>query len=330
MSVFACLCFNVTFAGGWTVVASTPDAKIANPDWVPPMPTTTSYVFSETGVRAVLSQTSTLLQVNCNSSAILQALGFGSSTKKLFSLGLEENGYEYNFDIKNCSLRGNKVNPNSAGMKSLTEKQALAFADTFMQNGYLKDKAYYQIGKPFVLYRNSNGPIYPMMKDSSSSSAVSSSDIEIDPNDTGADIVPEYTSFSVLYPYLINGQEVRDQYGNRIWIQLEVSADGVMSINARLLVFKWAKRNSEKLSGDDAVRILKNWGNSPFYAQTSTPVKFTAPQRVFILFSLWRDNQNYNYLSSGIGLKSNIKVDQYAQQPYSMILSDYKIGNTVQ
>ncbi|MEI7563101.1 MAG: hypothetical protein WCJ39_05530 [bacterium] len=180
------------------------------------MPTTTSYVFSETGVRAVLSQTSTLLQVNCNSSAILQALGFGSSTKKLFSLGLEENGYEYNFDIKNCSLRGNKVNPNSAGMKSLTEKQALAFADTFMQNGYLKDKAYYQIGKPFVLYRNSNGPIYPMMKDSSSSSAVSSSDIEIDPNDTGADIVPEYTSFSVLYPYLINGQEVRDQYGNRI------------------------------------------------------------------------------------------------------------------
>jgi hypothetical protein len=96
---------------------------------------------------------------------------------------------------------------------------------------------YYQIGKAYVLYKNSNGPMYPMMKESSVGSAVAS-DIEIDTDDTGGDIAPEYTSFSILYPYLINGQEVRDQYGNRVGIQLEVSADGVMSVNARLLLFK--------------------------------------------------------------------------------------------
>jgi hypothetical protein len=80
--------------------------------------------------------------------------------------------------------------------------------------------------------------MYPMMKESVSASSSAASDIEIDTNDTGGDLVPEYTSFSILYPYLINGQEVRDQYGNRVGIQLEVSADGVMSINARLLLFK--------------------------------------------------------------------------------------------
>ena len=41
-----------------------------------------------------------------------------------------------------------------------------------------------------------------------------------------------------MYPYLINGQEVWEQYGTRAGIQLEVTADGVMSANARLLLFK--------------------------------------------------------------------------------------------
>lgn len=321
------MAFWSVFAGG---SSSSVDAKMVNPEWVPPVQTTVAYSFNETGVKSLLAQTSTLLQINCNSSAILQSLGFGASSKKLFSLGLEENGYEYNFDIKNCSLRGNKVGINYSYTKSFTEQQALAFADAFMQKWYLKDKVYSQIGKAYVLYKNSNGPMYPMMKESISASSAAASDIEIDTNDTGGDLVPEYTSFSILYPYLINGQEVRDQYGNRVGIQLEVSADGVMSINARLLLFKWAKRNSEKLAGDDAVRILKNGGNAPFYAQTPTPVKFAAPQKVLVLFFLWRDNQNYNYLSSGIGLKSSVKVDRYAQQNYSMVISDYKIGNTVQ
>jgi hypothetical protein len=78
------------------------------------------------------------------------------------------------------------------------------------------------------------------------------------------------------------------------------------------------------------VRILNNGGNAPAYTTSSTTIKFAAPQKVFVLFSLWRNNMNYNYLSSGIGLKSSVKIDQYAQQPYSMVLSDYKIGNTAQ
>jgi hypothetical protein len=116
-------------------------------------------------VKSLIAQNNALLQVNCNGTAILQALGLGTSTKKFFSIGVEEGGYEYNFDVKNCSLRANKVNNAYNYNKSLTEKQAMDFADAFMKTSYLKDKVYYQLGKPFVVYRNSNGPVYPMMRE---------------------------------------------------------------------------------------------------------------------------------------------------------------------
>lgn len=123
--------------------------------------------------------------------------------------------------------------------KSLTEKEAFALADAFMKTSYLKDKIFSQFGQPFVVYKNSNGPVYPVMKEGMAYRETDTdfSDIEIDPNDTG-DVMPEYTSFSIMYPYIINGQEVREQYGNRAGLTLEVSADGVMSFNARLLPFK--------------------------------------------------------------------------------------------
>lgn len=327
------LLFAITLSAFWfTFVAGTIDVPVTDPKMasssiMPPQPTS-QYVFDTTAVKDLVVKNNALLQINCNVTAIMKVLGFWSSTQKLFSVGIESNGFEYTFDIKNCSLWANKANNTYNYSKSLTEQQALDFAAVFMKDSYLKDKVYYQLGTPFIMYRNSNGPMYPLMKDSTAT-APSGNDIEIDTTDTDGEVAPEYISFSVMYPYMINGQEVRDQYGNKIGIQLEVTADGVMSANARLLLFKWAKRTSEKITGDDAVRILNNGGNSPAY-NLSTPVKLAAPQKVFVLFSLWRNNMNYNYLSSGIGLKSNIKVDQYAQQPYTMILSDYKIGNNVQ
>ncbi|MEI6774151.1 MAG: hypothetical protein WCL18_05110 [bacterium] len=66
------------------------------------------------------------------------------------------------------------------------------------------------------------------------------------------------------------------------------------------------------------------------YSPTTIPVQLTSVQKVLVLFNLRRDNKTYLYISSGIGLKSDVKSDQRAQQPYTMILSDYKIGNTAQ
>lgn len=84
--LFGLLAFGFTFAGGASTVAVSSDAKMVSPEWVPPMQTTVAYVFNETGVKAMMGKKNSLLQVNCNASAILSALGFGSSTKKLFSI----------------------------------------------------------------------------------------------------------------------------------------------------------------------------------------------------------------------------------------------------
>ena len=325
LSFFALLGF--TFAANTTTVST--DDKMVNSERVPPVQWANQYVFNETWVKTLIGQKNTLLQLNCNASAILQSLWFGTSTKKLFSIWLEENGYEYTFDVKNCSFYGNKVNMNYNYSKSLTEKEALALAETFMQSSYFKDKVFYQLGKPFVLYKYSNGPMYPLTKETTTLRD-DVTDIEIDSTDTAGDILPEYISFTIMYPYIINGQEIWEQYGSRVGMTLEVYADGVANMNARLLPFKAAKRNSEKLTGADAVRILQNGWNSPFYGQTPTTIKFDNPQKVLVLFNLRRDNKTYLYLSTGIALKSGVKRDQRAQQPYTMVLSDYKIGNTVQ
>lgn len=320
--LFGLLAFGYVFAW-WSTTVSV-DSKI-----MPPIENTSpQYSFDEVGMRDLVTQQNILLQLKCNGLTILQSLGFWSAATKIFTVGLTEGDYEYTFDVRNCSLRGNKVNANYNYTKSITEQEALVFADIFMKTSYLKDKVFNQVGKPIIVYKNSNGPYYPLMRADSSSSSVTLPGIEIDEDDV-EDVYPEYTSYSIMYPYIINGQEIWEQYGDRAGIQLEVSSDGVTSINARLLPFKAAKRDSEKVTGDDAVRILENGGNSPFYGQTKE-IKFKKPEKVLVMFSLRRDNKTYMYLSSWIGLKSDVKIDQRAQQPYTMILSDYKIGNTAQ
>lgn len=298
-------------------------------DRVPPIQTTINYAFDKTWVKNILNQTSTLLQISCNSQSILKSLWFDQSNKKIFNLWLEEWNFEYNFDIRNCSLRWSRTNNTYQYNKSLTELQALDYASKFIKDPYLKDKVFYQLGKPVILAKNSNNWPYPLYKESMPSSDWNVfSWIEID-NSNEENIEPQYTSFSIMYPYLLNGKEIYEQYGNKAWITLEVSADWVMSINARLLPFKGISKKSEKLSTDDAVRILENWWNSPFRWQTKE-IKFASPEKVIVLFNLRRDNKNLLFMSSGIWLKSNIRPDQRAQQPYTMILSDYKIWNTAQ
>jgi len=312
------------FTFAWWETTISVDTKM-----MPPIENTSSqYSFDKAGVKNLVSQKSLLLQLKCNGLAILQSLGFWSAANKIFTVWLSEGDYEYTFDVRNCSLRANKVSANYNSTKSITEKEALVFADAFMKTSYIKDKIFNQVGKPIIVYKNSNGPYYPLMKADNLSSSATLPGIEIDEDDV-EDIYPEYTSYSIMYPYVINGQEVWEQYGNRAGIQLEVSSDGVMSVNARLLPFKAIRRNSEKVSGDDAVRIFENGGNSPLYGQTKEVI-FKKSEKILVMFNVWRDNKTYIYLSSWIGLKSDVKVDQRAQQPYTMILSDYKIGNNAQ
>ena len=289
-----------------------------------------NYTFDQTGTKAVLAQKSSLLKVNCNTLQVLQSLGLGQNSK-VTSVSIGEDTYDYTFDFRNCSLRGNKRD-NKWTNTSLTETQALEKAKVFLKSSNLAKKLYAQYGAPIVLSRNGNYPRPYFIKGTESSvqpaEDLSLSGIEIDTNDTGnIDVVPEYTSFSILFPYTLNGTPIYNAYGSKAGIQLEVTAEGVTSINAQLLPFKGALRNAEKLSDDDVVSFVQRGGNSPFRGQEKE-VKLFKANKVFVLFSLWRNNTTELYLSSGIRLGSSQKVDNYQAQNYEMIISDYKIGNS--
>lgn len=285
-----------------------------------------TYTLDQQAAKNMLNQKSSLIKVNCNNLQVLKDLGLGQSNK-VTSISVGEDIFDYNFDFKNCSLRGNKRDYTRSN-KPLTEDQALTFAKNFMKSGYLSKKVFAQYGAPVVLSKNGNNPRPYLLKETNgqASEDISLSGIEIDPNDTGY-VTPEYTSFSIVFPYTLNGTPIYNAYGNKAGITLEVNAEGVTSVNAQLLPFKGAARNAEKLAGDDLVKFVQRGGNSSFRGQEKE-VKLSKPQRVLVLFNLWRNNTNELYMSSGIRFASDIKTDQRSTQNYEMIVSDYKIGNS--
>jgi len=50
---------------------------------------------------------------------------------------------------------------------------------------------------------------------------------------------------------------VYNNYGNRAGISVEVTSEGVVSMNAQLLPFKGAVRNSDKMSASDMISYIK-------------------------------------------------------------------------
>lgn len=290
-------------------------------DRVPPYQGNKTYKFDEKAVNALNLKDSSLLKLNCDSTTVLKSLGFAGNTK-MFSVGLEEDTFDYTFDMRNCSMRGTKRNYTWTN-NAVTEKTALAKAKEFMKSSFFKGKIFDKYGEPIVMYRNTNGGVMPYRIEKADSKMMS--DIEIDPNDTGI-LEPEFVSFSILFPYTINNKPVYNAYGNKAGITLEVTAEWVTSVNAQLLPFKGAVRSSEKLSNDDMVSFVKRGGNNPFRGNQAE-IELQSPERVNVLFNVWRNNTNEVYLSSGIRFGSKVKLDQFNPQNYEMIISDYKIWN---
>lgn len=315
------LFFGLTLAW-WNISSS--NVKIIDPERVPPVSTDrASYKFDEIATKAMNKQESSLLKLNCDSLKVLQNMGFTDRAAKMFSVGVEEGNFDFNFDLRNCSMRWNKRTSNT-DLKSLTEQKAFEYAAVFMKNPYFKWKIFDQLDKPILLYKNSNSWPYPFMRDGMKETEYFSW-IDIDPKDTWS-VELEYTDFTIIYPYLINWKRVYNQYWGPAWITLNINSQWVNTINAQLLPFIGAVRKSEKLTDTQLVDLVKNWWNNPF-RWSHKQITLEKPQKITVLFSLWRNNLTERYLSSGIRFWSKVKTDPYAQSSYEMILSDYKIGN---
>jgi hypothetical protein len=85
-------------------------------------------------------------------------------------------------------------------------------------------------------------------------------------------------------------------------------------------------RTSDKMGSGDIISFIKRGWNSAFRGQSQS-ISLNKPERVLVLFALRRNNATELYLSSGIRFSSDVRVDQWSQRNYEMIISDYKIGN---
>lgn len=220
-----------------------------------------TYKFDEAATKKMLDGTSALLQLKCNPKAAINAMGLTNVSDKLFSVGLSDGKFEYNFDFRNCSLWASNPTSMQDYSKSIKESDAIAKAKDFMQNGFLKGKIYDKLGEAKVLYKNSNQPMpyYDMRAGvKNQADTVEYSDITIiDDSGSNENIEKEYYSFSIVFPYLVNGKPIYNQWGGPAGVTVEVSANGVMSANVQLLPFVAIKKESEKLSGDEAVAYVK-------------------------------------------------------------------------
>lgn len=279
------------------------------------------YIFDEEAIKSLVTQPS-LIKVKCDTNLILKSLWFNGKSN-LFSVGTQEWLYDYNFDLRNCSMRGNKKN-NKWTNNSLTEKEALTKAKEFMKQSFFKNKVFGNYGDPIVIAKNRDG--WVIAYNESSKEDVAYTDIIIDETDVDT-LEIEYRSFSILFPYVINKKPVYNSHWGRAGIRVEVTADGITSINTQLLPFVWAVRKSETLSADEIIDFIKQGGNNSFRGNQKE-IKLQSPERVNVLFNIWRNGINELYLSSGIKMGSNVRIDQRNTQPYEMIISDYKLGNS--
>lgn len=299
---------------------------------VQPVYPTITYAFDEQAAKNTLAQSSLILELKCNGKAVLAAMGLGDNIgQQLLSIWYAEGEYEYNFDFRACSLWGNKPTSNRQNTTSITDQQALAIAKTFIQSGKLGNKVFNALGEPTIVSKYNNGWYYPMPIDTMregptmSSSMIKIDGIDIDESNP-IKIDTEFTNYSIVFPYNIGWKSLYNQRWGKAGITVEVTSEWVVSFSAQLLPFTAARRDADKLSGDELVGFIKKWANNPYRGQTAE-VKLNAPEKTLVLFNLRRNGKTELYLASGIRLWSDIKMDQRSQSNYEMIIADYRVGN---
>lgn len=293
---------------------------------------TVQYVFDEEATKKVFESKNILAQVKCNPSKVIAAHNITTTDPdSIFSLGVTDTKFDYTFDLRNCSLYGYKTNAVYGNAQTLTEAQALQIANEFMKQDSIKNKTYNKFGKPVILYRNGGG--YPMpvplaARNDGTMSMPVIDDVEVI-NDNAPAVERTYYSMSIVFPYVINGMMIYNQYGQPAGVTIEVYPEGVMSFNTQLLPFKLALRTSDKMSSENMIQYIKNGGMSPYYGGTTEKIELSKPEKVLVLFSVRNGSTPTLYLSSGIKFGSNTQVDMYNAQTYTMVVSDYKIGNNM-
>jgi len=315
------LTVNLSHVYAWSSTSIMPIGPIPNnTEW--------SYQYDIEATKNLLKKPVSLLKVNCNVSAVLRSLWYGEGKSTLLSLGILEGNYEYNVDFRSCSLWINNRSANQNSQKTLSEAQAIKTAQNFVKQQ--QGKIYSNLWKPVIINKSQRGN--PVMYEKAGWAMQATpptkplfDDVEIIDGEE-EEISREYVSYTVFFGATLQGISIYNQRGQPVWVSVDVNADGVTNFNSQLLPRKWSKAKSTKMTEENMISFINKWGNNPFYGSIQQVI-FSKPERVYVLFTVPKNNTFETFIGDGIKLTSDIKLGGIQQ--YSMIVSVFEIWNNI-
>ncbi len=207
-------------AGGTMDVTVTAE-KMPAPDMIM-QPAKKYYKFDAKAALAFFkNKTSSLQEVTCPSDVLLKQAGLVGTSKKWTYATYEDTVAKMNisYDFVGCTFNGYSSNTDAnytANLKPITEKRAIQKAKEFIEGSFIKDVIGKTLGEPIVTSKyNAMNPM-PMPIDARSSDApVVNEENYIDKD--------EYTSISIMFPYVVDGKKVYSNYGGRLGLTIEVN-----------------------------------------------------------------------------------------------------------
>lgn len=288
------------------------------------------YEYDADAVKTIHDQKSSLIEVICQSEDVFKNLGINSNSIKINNIGFSKNDLDITVDAKNCSFYANRTNRSQTNNGTTDEKAIAAakkFADeVFGAQGIVALPAF---GKAEITRRDNGGMMYPMVKEAAATDGLAG--VEMLPSSgTDEHIDVKYNTINILLPYEIGGTPVYSNYGGgKLGVTITVDGNGISNVSVPLLAFKGIAKTAEKNTLAGLKNFIAQWGNNPYRGAANTTVKLNKPERVLVYFNyyppMWWVQRNF--LSDGIRLGSNMRVDQYQQMNYEMVLSDFVIGN---
>lgn len=292
-------------------------AKMIAPYYLPQ--NSTKITFDSTLLTNSLNKTSELYKVICDKTKVLSDLWL--TNEKIYSIGLESEEYSWNYDIKNCSLYGTRINANYNYSETLNKTEALSIANTFITKLKNKRWVFNNLWDPII----TSNKIYPIMalakNDIGNVDSIQEDIITIDDTDVEF-LEEEQATYNIIYPYLINGKKLYNVNGWIIGVSLDISKQWINSFNAPLLKFKFIKKTWEKNTIENFTTLITN----PNYYFNKESVKVEKIEKAYVSFNLFRNNQSEMYISTWLNIITDYN-DLYSSNKASYAISDYKIAS---
>ena len=297
--------------------------------------TNVKYQYDEKALKSIYDKNSSLIEVACQSEEVFKNLWVNAGSIKINNIWFSKNDLDITVDAKNCSFyAGRSVWTQPA--QGTTDEKALSAAQKFVDDVFW-DKWIVSVPtlwKPIITMRD-NGGMYPMpmmVKESEIKTDSALSSITLVDWEKDEKINVQYNSITIVYPYVVGGTPIYTNYGwGKMWISITIDGNGVSYANVPLLAFKWISKTAEKNTFEWLKKFISQWGNNPYYGSNGAEatIKFDSPERVLVYFNYYNPNGGVqrNFISDGIRLWSNMRQDQWSQQNYEMIISDFVIGN---